>query len=94
MSHLKILYPFNLQLAKYLQLTILIGVFEQNLDISGKTVKTILTLLQLKAKVKAHKFPHTKKQIKKRRKRLFKESKNEGEFVKAPQSPSKVDEKN
>ena len=42
-------------------MTILIGVFEQNLDISGKTVKTNLTLLQLKAKVKAHKFPHTKK---------------------------------
>ena len=73
-------------------MTISIGVFEQNLDISGKTVKTNLTLLQLKAKVKAHKFPHTKKQIKKRIKRLFKESKNE--FVKAPQSPSKVDEKN
>jgi hypothetical protein len=72
----------------------LFGVFCANLNIFGKTLKTNLTLLQLKAKVKAYKFPHTKKQIKKRIKRIFKESKKEGEFLKAPQSPTKVDEKN
>ena len=76
------------------QMATLFGVFEQNLDIYGKTYITNLTLLQLKAKVEAYKFPHTKKQIKKRIKRLFKESINEGEFLKAPQSPTKVDEKN
>ena len=61
-------------------MTILIGVFEQNLDISGKTVKTNLTLLQLKAKVKAYKFPHTKKQIKKRIKDFLRKAKTKGNF--------------
>lgn len=49
----------------------LFGVFEQNLDIYGKTYKTNLTLLQLKAKVEAYKFPHTKKQILKKNKKTF-----------------------
>ena len=43
------------------QMATLFGVFEQNLDIYGKTYKTNLTLPQLKAKVEAYKFPHTKK---------------------------------
>jgi len=38
---------------------------------------------------------HTpRNKFKKRIKRLFKESKNEGKFLKAPQSPTIVNEKN